>query len=273
MKDTTTIAANGHSYTDGKCTGCGQDEPIQYNVVTLRSTAGENDYAAGFMNSKSKNSSYYRSEIESITFYDDSSKASGHYVTDANCWDVSNAGDGSILAWVDLSTTINGYDIHIAPTVENAKIMAHSNIDNMFAHIDDIKIKGLEYIDFSNVTSADYFAYETALSSFEFPSTLKVVGKSAFENSSYDEDEGPVTLIIPEGVTKIGDKAFYYCGGTKSIVLPDSLTEIGSSAFYNCKGITELEIPDGVTKINEDAFAYCKGLTTINLPLIFSPIY
>ena len=41
-KDSTIISKTGHNYINGKCENCGQDEPIQYNVITLRSTAGEN---------------------------------------------------------------------------------------------------------------------------------------------------------------------------------------------------------------------------------------
>ena len=39
---------------------------------------------------------------------------------------------------------------------------------------------------------------------------------------------------IPEGVTNIGDHAFYGCTGLTSIIIPNSVTYIGEWAFANC---------------------------------------
>ena len=54
-------------------------------------------------------------------------------------------------------------------------------------------------------------------------------------------------IIVPAGVTKIGDSAFSSCSISK-ITLPDGLTTIGSGAF-EMNNLTELEIPDTVTYI------------------------
>lgn len=42
------------------------------------------------------------------------------------------------------------------------------------------------------------------------------------------------TLIIPEGVTKIGEEAFYACSGIITMYLPSTLTYVGYCAFFNC---------------------------------------
>ena len=44
-------------------------------------------------------------------------------------------------------------------------------------------------------------------------------------------------LIIPDGVTSIGTKAFNFCFGLHSVTIPNSVTSIGGSAFYGCIGI------------------------------------
>ena len=41
-------------------------------------------------------------------------------------------------------------------------------------------------------------------------------------------------VVVPEGVTNIGDQAFYDCSSLTSITLPDGLTSIGDCAFYDC---------------------------------------
>jgi hypothetical protein len=48
------------------------------------------------------------------------------------------------------------------------------------------------------------------------------------------------TLVIPEGVTSIDDKAFTTCYYLEKVVLPASLTYIGSEAFKNCSLLEEV---------------------------------
>ncbi len=73
-------------------------------------------------------------------------------------------------------------------------------------------------------------------------------------------------LVIPEGVTSIGDYAFYNCKGLTGITIPDSVTSIGWCAFNGCTGLTSITIPDSVTSIGSSAFDGCTGLTSITIP-------
>ena len=66
-------------------------------------------------------------------------------------------------------------------------------------------------------------------------------------------------------VTKIGQKAFYYCDNLTGITIPDSATEIGSYAFAYCKNLTSITIPDSVTLIDNDAFSNCSDLTSVTI--------
>ena len=54
----------------------------------------------------------------------------------------------------------------------------------------------------------------------------------------YLNGELVTSLEIPDGVTSIGDSAFYGCSSLTSITIPDSVTSIGSSAFLNCSSLT-----------------------------------
>ena len=69
--------------------------------------------------------------------------------------------------------------------------------------------------------------------------------------------------VIPDGVTRIGCRAFGTCDGLRgSITFPDSLTEIGEYAFECCVYLTgELRLPSGLKKIEGDAFYLCRGFT------------
>lgn len=69
-------------------------------------------------------------------------------------------------------------------------------------------------------------------------------------------------VTIPDGVTSIGDTAFFGCTGITSITIPDSVTRIGDWVFDGCTGLTSVTIPDGVTSIGWNAFHGCSGLTS-----------
>ena len=73
-------------------------------------------------------------------------------------------------------------------------------------------------------------------------------------------------LVIPDGVTKVGDYAFYNYKYLESVTLPDSVTSIGAYAFYNCTSLESAIIPDFVTFISVYAFAGCTSLTSITIP-------
>jgi len=72
-------------------------------------------------------------------------------------------------------------------------------------------------------------------------------------------------VIIPDGVTKIGYKAFSG-RALKSIVMPASVTEIGDSAFENCRGLSSVVLPEGMASIGLGAFHGCDGLTAVTMP-------
>lgn len=61
-------------------------------------------------------------------------------------------------------------------------------------------------------------------------------------------------VILPEGITSIGERAFQSCTTLKSIQLPKKVTKIGKYAFINCRQLTNIQLPDGVTEIGEYAF-------------------
>lgn len=93
-----------------------------------------------------------------------------------------------------------------------------------------------------------------AINNFPFPGT-----PTPWKRTSVD------SLVIEEGITEIGDYAFYYCEKIKSIKLPNSLTRIGAFAFTGCKGLDSLEIPASVRYIEHSAFCYCRNIKSLKI--------
>ena len=97
------------------------------------------------------------------------------------------------------------------------------------------------------------------------------------------------SVVIGEGVTHIGDFAFYnnkllreaslpstvesigryaFCDGNllTSLDLPASLKTIGEYAIAYSRNLEEVLMPEGIETIGEDAFAGCQSLKQITLP-------
>lgn len=74
------------------------------------------------------------------------------------------------------------------------------------------------------------------------------------------------TVVISDGVTSIGEYAFFYCEKLKNITIPSSVKSIGIGAFYHCDALPEITIPNGVESICNEAFQYCNGLKEVTIP-------
>ena len=82
----------------------------------------------------------------------------------------------------------------------------------------------------------------------------------------------PVSYTIPDTVTVLCDRAFYYCKSLTSLTIPNAVTSIGDSAFSSCFRLTTLTIPNSVTSIGDSAFSSCSSLTSLTIPNSVSAI-
>ena len=112
--------------------------------------------------------------------------------------------------------------------------------------------------------------------------TLTISGNGAMQNYSIIQDYNDYyyttyitnapwgskikTVIIEDGVTKIGSCSFYNCKALISVTISGNVTSIGSSAFSGCTGLTSITIPNSVRIIDENGFSDCTRLTSVNMP-------
>ena len=75
------------------------------------------------------------------------------------------------------------------------------------------------------------------------------------------------SYVIPNNVTRIGDRAFSFCSSLAEVVIPNSVTRIGDYAFSSCSSLVEVVIPNSVTRIGDYAFLHCSSLSSIVIPV------
>ena len=99
---------------------------------------------------------------------------------------------------------------------------------------------------------------------------LTISGNGVMGDYNYNYDSGPwgnsiTAVTIEDGVTTIGDDAFYYCFSLTSVTIGNSVTTIGDDAFYNCTSLESVTIPNSVTTIGNYAFYYCTSLESVTI--------
>ena len=79
-------------------------------------------------------------------------------------------------------------------------------------------------------------------------------------------------LVIPEGITEIGVKAFRGRIGLTKVTFPSSLVNIEDFAFYGCSGIRDLVFREGLYEIGYASFSRCTKIESVDFPQSLSII-
>ena len=82
----------------------------------------------------------------------------------------------------------------------------------------------------------------------------------------YTYQKSITRVITEEGVTTIGDYAFYNCSKLKSVTLSSTMKEIGVDAFRICESLLNVDTNKGLVSIGDHAFAGCSVLTFFDMP-------
>ena len=82
----------------------------------------------------------------------------------------------------------------------------------------------------------------------------------------YIDDQLITDLILPDGITHIGDYAFCGCSSLINVTLPESIVSIGGWAFAECVNLSGINLPMGVTSISDRLFSGCINLREIEIP-------
>lgn len=123
----------------------------------------------------------------------------------------------------------------------------------------------LSYKEAAAVTSIEG-VFGTKKSFTSFDEFQYFSGVTLIPNSQFADWVLLSSIILPESVEKIGDRAFYRCENLQSVVMGNSVKSINISAFYECKKLMSIKIPDSVQTLGSCVFRGCTSLRLANLP-------
>lgn len=79
----------------------------------------------------------------------------------------------------------------------------------------------------------------------------------------YEQRQDIRVVQIMEGVTSVGDLAFYECSNLVSVILPYTVESIGFASFAECKSLKILNLKAGLKTIGRSAFEACESLQSV----------
>ena len=131
------------------------------------------------------------------------------------------------------------------------------------------------------VSAADTVAYDTCGAegdgsnltwTLDSDGVLTISGSGAI--SDYERGKTPWSglcgdiknVIVGEGVTRVGNNAFYDCREITAVSLPDSLQSLGNAAFGWCYNLKSIELPQGLQSRGISAFYWNRAIPEITIP-------
>ena len=186
-------------------------------------------------------------------------------------WDVSEATDGSVMAYAVLNEDQSTYTIYLQGS---RKIIAPENSAYLFGEFDVLEsIEGLEYLDTSQVTDMSYmFSYCSNLTSLNLSNfdTSSVINMNDMFSNCFNLTELDVSGFDTSNVTNMA-RMFSGCGNLISLDLKNidtsQVTDM-SYMFDFCYNLIELDLSNfDTSKVTNmmSMFSDCNSITELDL--------
>lgn len=174
--------------------------------------------------------------------------------------------DNSYSGKFEIPKTINGYPV---TEIEDKAFSNCTGLTSITIPDSIVRIgynafgecDGLTEVHISNMSAWCNIKFSDDYSNPAFCGYSQCYSRKLYLNGSLVTD-----IKIPNGVTTIGDYAFYGYSELESVEIPDSVKSIGYGTFYRCTKLESIVIPDSVTTIGANTFRGCKNLIKVTLP-------
>lgn len=162
----------------------------------------------------------------------------------------------------------NEYKLSVNDSIEVQAVASYSyTVDSEWSSIQTYYgtySQGLEFISNGNGTCYVSGIGRCEDSVIRIPTTngnerVTAIGRMAFVGCDF------TGVVIPGGITSIGEYAFRKCLELSSIAISSTVSSIENYAFYGCKSLTTLIVPKGCNYIGTGSFQNCTKLTSVEL--------
>lgn len=136
-------------------------------------------------------------------------------------------------------------------------------VDGIYYYISNTGSSPEAWVTFKTINTSDYHGDIVIPETVTYNGTtypVTAITRVAFYPSSI------TSVVIPNSVKHIDEKAFYECRSLRSMTLSNSLERIGREAFSGCAFLeTDLVIPNSVISIGLEAFKSCSHLKSVTI--------
>ena len=254
-----------HNFHDGYCEQCLYEHPLKINSLTVSCESsftmevGQSRFVTVTIDPADADEDH-RQVWANVSTSDNSSSWDILRINsddDPLVFSLSAIGEGEVeVNW----ETPDGHEVTCTVTVVPCSDTTKCG-NNLYWAYDQgvLTITGNGDMDaFTEDASAPWATYAEQITTVSLPEGVTSIGDYAFFECTH------LTAInLPDGLLSIGKFAFGGCSSFASLSLPASLISIGKQAFSNCASLTDLSIPDAVNSIGDSAFEGCTGLTTV----------
>lgn len=234
-------------------------DSICYNVI------GDNEVEVTYYGPLYYSGNYYQGDVVVPATVEHDGVV--YQVTQLGMYAFTNSNDLTSVTMPEGLKTIQKYSL------SNCKLVTHYDIPASVTLIEGSAFNGANleriYVDSANENYCDvdgvlFDKQMTTLlvypgnrgANYIIPDGVTTIGDYAFYNNS------KITWVgIPEGVTSIEHRAFFSCSRLENIEFPNSLVTIGEEAFRGCTSFTSVEITRNIAEIGPLAFFYCPNVT------------
>lgn len=177
----------------------------------------------------------------------------------AECGEVLVAQETVPMAKHDFA---NGSCVNCGLSYIKASGTAGDGVSWMLDYADTLTISGVGYMkDYDYATLVPWYNYRWSVKKIVVENGITAIGDRAFFECREVEE-----VTLPASVYSIGEGAFGGCTKLARIFIPANVGQIGNAAFYGCAALQSVELPQRLTSIGARTFMNCTSLTSVTVP-------